>query len=245
MRGSEGYLAAIHRHFWPELTPSFKDLPVPGPEAHGLLGGGLPGALLPHGHVKAVDGYVLCHFRAQQVQEIHLDPADGELDLGRRHRSEGGQAPRIPRFSLEDAEISPFLLSISQTRTHLKDREIEVCVRWSTGVTRKGRNWVLPDVRVRAARGLMQTDPQTLLHRREVGSLELSGDAEAQSRRRARLRLRGSWSAEGMKRALPICSEPQDPWGGGGWGGALLGMADLTTSIRTGFLASRVVVGFP
>ena len=63
-RGPKGYLAAIHGHFWPELTTCFKDLPVPRPEAHSLLGWGLPRALLPHGHVKAVDGDVLCHFRA-------------------------------------------------------------------------------------------------------------------------------------------------------------------------------------
>lgn len=60
-RGSESYLAAIHGHLGPELTPSFKNLSIPGPEAYGLLGWGLPSALLPHGHVKAVDGDVLGH----------------------------------------------------------------------------------------------------------------------------------------------------------------------------------------
>lgn len=64
MRRPKSYLAAIHGHLRPELTPCFKDLPVPGPEAHSLLGWGLPGALLPHGHVKAVDGDLLCHLRA-------------------------------------------------------------------------------------------------------------------------------------------------------------------------------------
>lgn len=76
-----GYLAAVHGHFWPELTPGFEDLPVPGPEANSLLGWGLPGAFLPHGHVKAVDGDVLRHLRTQQVQKVHLDPADGKLNL--------------------------------------------------------------------------------------------------------------------------------------------------------------------
>lgn len=64
VKGPKSYLAAIHGHFWTELTPSLKDLPVPGPEAHSLLSWGLPGALLPHGHVKAVDGDLLCHLRA-------------------------------------------------------------------------------------------------------------------------------------------------------------------------------------
>lgn len=62
--GAPSYLAAIHGHFRPELTPSFEDLPVPGPEANCPLGWGLPGALLPHGHVQAVDGDMLCHLRA-------------------------------------------------------------------------------------------------------------------------------------------------------------------------------------
>lgn len=64
MKGPKSYLAAIHGHFWTELTPGLKDLPVPGPEAHSLLSWGPPGALLPHGHVKAVDGDLLCHLRA-------------------------------------------------------------------------------------------------------------------------------------------------------------------------------------
>lgn len=77
-------LAAIQGHLWLKLTPSFKDLPIPGPETNSMLGWGLPGALLPHSHVKAVDGDVLCHLGAQQVQKIHLDPTDGKLHLGGR-----------------------------------------------------------------------------------------------------------------------------------------------------------------
>jgi hypothetical protein len=42
MRESNSYLAAIHRHLWSELTPGFEDLPVPGPEAYSLPGGGVP-----------------------------------------------------------------------------------------------------------------------------------------------------------------------------------------------------------
>lgn len=97
MRGSQSYLAAIHGHLRPELTPGFKDLPVPGPEAHGLLGWGLSGALLPHGHVKAVDGDMLRHLRAKEVQKIHLDPADGKLDLGKKQATRPGQA-WLPTF---------------------------------------------------------------------------------------------------------------------------------------------------
>lgn len=80
-----GYLAAIHRHLWPERTPSLKDLSVPGPEAHRPLGWDLPGALLPHRQVQAVDGDMLRDLRAEQVQKIHLDPADSKLNLWSRH----------------------------------------------------------------------------------------------------------------------------------------------------------------
>lgn len=48
MRGSHSYLAAVHRHLWPELTPSFEDLSIPGTEAHSLSGRGVSRAFLPH-----------------------------------------------------------------------------------------------------------------------------------------------------------------------------------------------------
>lgn len=83
-------LAAIHRHLWPQLTPSFEDLPVPGPEAHSLLGWAVPRALLPHSHVQAVDGDVLRHLGAEQVQKVHLYPADSKLHLGGRDGLQAG-----------------------------------------------------------------------------------------------------------------------------------------------------------
>lgn len=85
-------LAAIHRHLWPELTPSFEDLSVPGTEAHSLSGRGASRSLLPHRHVQTVDCDMLCPLRAQQVQEIHLDPTHSKLGLGGR---DGLQA-RLP-----------------------------------------------------------------------------------------------------------------------------------------------------
>lgn len=81
MRGSNSYLAAIHRHLWPELTPSFEDLSIPGTEAHSSPGRGAPWVLLPHCQVQTVDCDVLCPLRAEQVQEIHLDPANSKLHL--------------------------------------------------------------------------------------------------------------------------------------------------------------------
>lgn len=95
--GVAAYLAAIHRHLWPELTPCFEDLSIPGTEAHGSSGRGAPRALLPHRHVQAVDCDVLCALGAEQVQEIHLDPADCELRLWGRCRWEAVPgSPEIP-----------------------------------------------------------------------------------------------------------------------------------------------------
>lgn len=98
--GSNSYLAAIHRHLWPELTPSFKDLSVPGTEAHSLPGRGACRSLLPHRHVQAVDCDVLCPLRAEQVQEIHLDPTNSKLCLWGRCRWEAAPwGPEIPHLS--------------------------------------------------------------------------------------------------------------------------------------------------
>lgn len=96
MRGSNSYLAAIHRHLWPELTPSFEDLSIPGTEAHSLSGRGASQAFLPHCQVQTMDRDVLCPLRAEQVQEIHLDPADSKLQLWRD--AGGKQASEAPPF---------------------------------------------------------------------------------------------------------------------------------------------------
>ena len=62
---------------------------------------------------------MLCHLRAQQVQKVHLNPADSKLDLWQGHGSEGGSGllPKVlasPPLSLEGAQRSCFLVSISQ-----------------------------------------------------------------------------------------------------------------------------------
>lgn len=51
-------------------------------EPNSTLGRGLGGGVAPDCHVQAVDSDSLLRSGAQQVQEVHLDASDTDLQLG-------------------------------------------------------------------------------------------------------------------------------------------------------------------